>query len=505
MDLDDVAVTLRSRSAYESTDLGFALGREFWRPIYGAWLLCVTPVFVIAGVVAVWTGHLALALLGVWLMKPAYDRLPLFVVSHGIFGDVPDAKRTVRHTLSRWNSLTVLLDCTVRRLSPYRAFLHPVRELERQAGNEYGTRKSALLRRGVKGPAFLLLGICLAVEQILVLASVALVVMVIPMEFRANTMDSWQAMVGGGELSTSFIVLVMASYFVAVSVVEVFYVAGSFGLYINRRVHLEGWDVEITFKRLARRLANSLGRAASVLAVGAVAVVGTLSFSVDGVSAQPAGDDPQSDEDPRAVAEKVLEAPEFGESKKEKVWVPKEDLFDFENEERESNWQLPAGLAGLLEILMWVAVGVIVLTVGYLIIRRARTDEEAGDEGDRRSRPQPVVEDTGQSRPFRLPVDLVDEAVARWESGDHVGGLSLLYRGTIRGLSERYDIEIEPSMTARECLETVRSAGGPGEYMGRLAGAWISTVYAGRRPTEEAVQRLFREWRRHFTASGGRS
>ena len=30
-------------------------------------------------------------------------------------------------------------------------------------------------------------------------------------------------------------------------------VAGGFGLYLNRRTELEAWDIEITFRRMARR------------------------------------------------------------------------------------------------------------------------------------------------------------------------------------------------------------------------------------------------------------
>ena len=39
------------------------------------------------------------------------------------------------------------------------------------------------------------------------------------------------------------------AYAVSVAVVEPFYVAAGFGLYLNRRVELEAWDLEQEFRR----------------------------------------------------------------------------------------------------------------------------------------------------------------------------------------------------------------------------------------------------------------
>jgi hypothetical protein len=39
------------------------------------------------------------------------------------------------------------------------------------------------------------------------------------------------------------------AYAVAVACLEPFYVAAGFGLYINRRVELEAWDIEQEFRR----------------------------------------------------------------------------------------------------------------------------------------------------------------------------------------------------------------------------------------------------------------
>ena len=47
------------------------------------------------------------------------------------------------------------------------------------------------------------------------------------------------------------------------AIVEPLYVAGGFSLYLNRRTVLEGWDIEIAFRRMARRLFEQSGSKAA--------------------------------------------------------------------------------------------------------------------------------------------------------------------------------------------------------------------------------------------------
>jgi hypothetical protein len=49
----------------------------------------------------------------------------------------------------------------------------------------------------------------------------------------------------------------LAFYAAAIAIVEPFYVAAGFALYLNRRTLLEGWDLELAFRRLAARLGDA--------------------------------------------------------------------------------------------------------------------------------------------------------------------------------------------------------------------------------------------------------
>jgi type IV secretory pathway TrbD component len=58
---------------------------------------------------------------------------------------------------------------------------------------------------------------------------------------------SWMSLLtGAAKLQTITLTL---GYAAAVAFVEPFYVAAGFGMYLNRRVELEAWDIEQEFRR----------------------------------------------------------------------------------------------------------------------------------------------------------------------------------------------------------------------------------------------------------------
>ena len=43
MELENIAVALRPRTPWEALDLGFAMARQWWKPLYAAWLAIYLP------------------------------------------------------------------------------------------------------------------------------------------------------------------------------------------------------------------------------------------------------------------------------------------------------------------------------------------------------------------------------------------------------------------------------------------------------------------------------
>lgn len=520
MDLDNVAAELRSRDGAEAIDLGMGIGRHFWTAVIVPWLILVGGVFAAGGLLTYLHGSAAMAvwvLTFLWLFKPAYDRLPLFVVSRGLFGDVPSTRRTLGHTISRWLSMETLFDCTVRRITPYRSFTMPIRELERHSDDQYGNRKKALLRKGTRRPVISLIGVGVVAEQLLLIGTIAFIGMVLPTEAGTSNLIDIARWTDPNGFPTWLAVAGLAVYFTAVTLVEIFYVTSGFGLYINRRVELEGWDIEIEFRRMASRFGDRTGRravgllAAAGLAAGLVLAGGAAQVRADSPddevpASMPAETDSESDgasgRDPQTTIDEILEAEEFGHTEERWRWVPTFETDSDPTKQRSSGGSGLKGLAGLLEILLWIAAAGTVVVFAYILATRVMTTDGESTDDERPDGPEePAVADLetdDESADFRLPPDLVRRASEDWERGDYASSLSLLYRGTIRGLSDHHDIDIAPHMTAMECTRKVEAAGGPGEFVSRLARAWTSTAYADRPPSDDEAEALFATWRRHF-------
>src|SRR5690606_17282231 len=79
-------------------------------------------------------------------------------------------------------------------------------------------------------------------------AGAALLVVFIPAEIDLDIW-SWEFW---GESKVGGLLLILFSY-IAMALVAPVFVACGFSLYLNRRVKLEGWDIEIAFKRMAQK------------------------------------------------------------------------------------------------------------------------------------------------------------------------------------------------------------------------------------------------------------
>lgn len=250
MRIESLTVALRPRTAWEAVELGTALVRRHAGAIWAPYLLLTLPLFVAVNAAAWALDRLWLAALLMWWLKPLFDRVPLYVLSRAVFGDVPSTRQTLRAQL-RWGARWWLPYLTWRRLSPARSLYLPVDLLEGGRGTEARQRRSAL-GAPVYGVAALLTLVCVNFEFALNLGIAAGAAIFIPSEYLADTAQgAWQALLAKAswiQLATN------ALAWVSVCVIEPFYVGAGFGLYLNRRTEIEAWDIEIVFRRLRARL-----------------------------------------------------------------------------------------------------------------------------------------------------------------------------------------------------------------------------------------------------------
>ena len=240
MQVDAIAVELRPRPMWEAADLGVRLLQANARSV---WWTC-GPVFGVVVLLALSTVEIApwLPSLIVFWLKPWLDRSVLFVLSRAAFGqstrfaDLWAAQRAVW-----WSALPSTL--LWRRLSPWRSFTQPIYQLEGQRGAARRQRRTQLLRsqRGAAGGMHFAFA---NVEAALTMGLLSMALWFAPDDLRGDVF-SWLT----SDDSLAATLCTAAVYGTVVMLLEPFYVAAGFAMYLNRRVQLEAWDIEQEFRR----------------------------------------------------------------------------------------------------------------------------------------------------------------------------------------------------------------------------------------------------------------
>jgi hypothetical protein len=238
--IDALQLHMRPRSPWEAADLGIRLAQSHWRELFACHavvLLPLTALCVATYEIAVW-----LPLVLLFFSKPWLDRTLLFVLSRAAFGQptrLRDLWRAQRQVWWRQFALT----WTWRRLSPWRSFTQPIYQLEGLALRQVGARRRQL-RRGYASPARLLTFVFTLLETLLMVAAISLLFWFIPTDRGAT--ELWDHI---EDFRNFLAVPLPLVYAAAVLLLEPFYVAAGFAMYLNRRAELEAWDVEQELRR----------------------------------------------------------------------------------------------------------------------------------------------------------------------------------------------------------------------------------------------------------------
>lgn len=249
MQLADLRLEVRPRHPYEAVDLGVRLAQAEAGLVWRTWFLVTGPALLLALGLTLWSRNGLLYLL-LWWLKPLYDYALLIVLSRRVFGETPSWRQLLRLLAGTWRQ-GLPGHLTWRRFSMSRAYLLPVWLLENLPARERQARIT-LLRHQYGGRANWLQIIMLHFEGFLSLAAISLLFWLAP-EGQGDNL--WEMFTGGSGSLFVHVSLLLA-YFAAMSVVEPFYVAAGFTLYLNRRTELEAWDLELAFRHLQERLAT---------------------------------------------------------------------------------------------------------------------------------------------------------------------------------------------------------------------------------------------------------
>ena len=509
MRLSDASVVIRPRTSWEAMDLGVLMAQEHRLLLMASWALVSLPIFIVLSVL-LWQ-YPSTAMFVFWWLKPAFDRLPLYILSKALFGETPSLKQAVRH----WPRLLkgqLLASLTWRRLSLSRSFLMPVSQLEGLDGKARQKRLGVLQQHNA-GAARWLTTLGVHLEIGLWFGCMALFYLFIPQQVELDW--DWQrlALATGPEglwlehLSNAFYALVLVFW-------EPIYVACGFSLYLNRRTVLEAWDLELAFRRLRQRLSS----------------VAPLVLLVIGLMLLPLGRPTMADDSPpiRQVTPQsasqsikaLLDKPPF----KNPETVTRYRFGDEKTNVKpkaHGDGKLPAWLQALLdnfnsntfkhlaqglELLLWslLAGGVALLIWRYrewlhtFVSRR-------GPRKPKLAKPVPTQLFGLELGAETLPADIASTAEQLWPTHPREA-LGLLYRGLLSRLLYDFNLPLKNADTEGQVLERVQRLQQPQlqAFSDELTRHWQNLAYGHRLPPAAVQQQLCSDWRALFNPGAAR-
>jgi hypothetical protein len=244
-------IVLRPRPQSEAIDLGFQLARASWPRLIGvalAILGCLMPVAAAAAAIAP-----PLALLVFWWFKPTLDRALLHVLASDLTGRTSSVRTTLGQR-RRWWSGGHLASLTVLRFHPSRSARLPIWQLEGLSGSSRRQRVRALAH-GDRGGGLLLTFAAIVAEWSLFLSLAIMFGWLLPTDLtNALSLTDGTGLNFDSAATWAGLALI---YVLTVALVEPFYVAGGFGLYLNQRCRLECWDLQPVLRRIGQRHAGA--------------------------------------------------------------------------------------------------------------------------------------------------------------------------------------------------------------------------------------------------------
>ena len=526
MRAESLSIALRARTAWEATDLGIALVREYALPIWRAWACVVLPTALLLGILCQMADSFFMASLLLWWLKPVFDRIPLYVLSRAVFGAVPSLQETLRAQASRADFGPLFAQLTWRRFHPMRALFLPVDFLERLTGRQRSAR-TGLLARAQGSPSTLLTLLCLNMETMLMISVVLSAAIFVPTEFFSDAMrDTLEHLITDPPIWVQW--AFYGAYTLALSIIEPIYVGAGFGLYLNRRMELEAWDIDLAFRQLAARLHERASTAARGLQfaflfglMGALilhsdvsnaalkspeADIKTVRTKSDATTAELPRDlslEQNLDEyfvppNPRfdAALEKALAGPELNPKATVVTWQRKvtEPGAKQEPLARASGTNGLGNVFGfLLQNALWILLAIALVFLLPYLLRMFGALEPRAKKARR-------VEDLtlfDADIAEKLPTDIAAAVTQLWQQGNRRGALAMLYRAGVLRVCDRLGQPLPTGATESECLRMARDLAandGHRVLFPALVSQWQGIAYASREPAWAELENLLLRW-----------
>lgn len=525
MRLTEVNVAIRPRSGWEALDLGVLLARRHAGLLMASWALVTLPIFAL--LCLIFWDYPSIAILVFWWLKPAYERLPLYILSNSLFGNTPTLGQALK-AYPRLLKPQLLASLTWRRISTTRSFDMPVMQLEGLSGAARSQRLTVLGQKKAGGATWLTV-VGVHVEFALSLGLAALFYLMLPQQLELDW--SWQSLIAPEQNDWMWLEhLSNGLYALLLIVWEPVYVACGFSLYLNRRTTLEAWDIELAFRQLRQRLTGVAY--AALLAVGLLfsQLPNTAMAAADAAAPNSSATArPPAEQDPLGPQAERLQKQALSSQAAQQSISQLLDKPPFKNPETVTRWRLrdsekPAkpdtdfleslisGLGKLAELwksmetlaqvfaaLLWAALFALIAWIVWRYRDWLNTFTGRFTLPQRTKSAPPSQMFGLEVAPESLPDDICSEVSQLWDREPRAA-LGLLYRALLSRLLHDYRLGLKSAHTEHEVLQLVESLEQPelDRFSSTLTHHWQNLAYGHKLPPASAKASLCNNWRQLF-------
>lgn len=512
MKLEQLAISTTPKSSWQCFDLGCKVALKHYTILLSFWLIVSFPFFIFSCFLSLEWG-----LLIFWLFKPWYERGLLFILSRAVFSNFINLKTALLAWPEQIKPLW-FASITYRRLAPSRSFDMAVTQLERLSGKKRANRLNVLHRSKDDNTGWWTV-LCVHWEGILMVGILVMLSMLLPTE-----MDLWSFLFFSEYEEDVFWSLLISNIvvYLCAAFVAPFYVAGGFIAYLNRRMILEAWDLEIGFKKwvsAAKSKGASLGATALPL-LGCFLLVfaqtvfqpvfaqiteenseGRISLEPELESTAIIVNNKQEDTEPNLEAKTKIRE-ELNLLFDEEPFSTKETIVYYrwkgsdEDAEEEYSSEGFSGfstlanfIASFLELFLWAAFA---LTFGYIVVKNWSKLANILNQNQTTIEDLPLPSFISKAFNESMPEDVsfaVNQAII---AQDFRRALSILVRASLMQLSREQKVHITKSMTENECLMAIKQTSTKHihDFMTTLMRAWISMAWAHHIPSADQLTAL---------------
>lgn len=538
MQLSKFKAVAKQRNAWQAVDLGIVMARDNYAKLFFAMAVPTALLFcVLTGLL--WKYPYAV-MLTVWWLKPVLERPILYIISRELFSEKISLSAIWRQywSIVKFDLFPWL---TYRRFSPTRSFDLPITLLERLKGKARSKRLELLHRRLASGAGWTFISGA-HFEGIFYIAFFAGLATLLPQGVHVDFMDAIEDVSLLSQHASNVVWLVV------MLMIAPFYVCAGFSLYLQRRIDLEAWDIEIKFRSLAERRENTSKKADIVFekkntpskTLSAVVLcacfISSAYLSPSPVYAETQASEPQNTDNQQPLSEQeqkkvLLEKKEF----KQKLKQSKEDIrtvltdSDFQNIKVDKGWRIKKpeekkdgdedmpewlknvfeflfgrdssaslpNIAQFFEILLWGAVisCVLIIVIKYRkwLLSLLKIHSVTDDSG---SLPQPKVLFGLDVTQKSMQEDALSHSQAEWNAGNQRMALSILLRATVIKLLHDYKYPFIEGYTEQECVRVAEKMGNKkiADFLRLLTQCWLTTAYAHKECSVASYEQLCQQW-----------